>query len=152
MADKQRHTNYKNEKIERAIKELDGYRATVAKIRRLKERRLYLEDICTCGIRARDYTKVKVKGGLQELPLVKLWLEWADLDVEISRLIVESERDQMLVENRIKGLPTDEQNVLIYYFFNGKNIDQIALIINPSRATVKRLKKKGLQHYAEVMI
>lgn len=148
---KQRYTHYNDKAIERAIKELDSYRAHIAEIRRLKERRLYLEDICTSGVRATDYAKLHVDGGLKELPLVKQIIEWADLDLEIAQKIVEHERDKMAVEERIKNLPCDEQNVLIFYFFNGHNIDQIALIMKLSPETVKRLKKNGLRHYAEVM-
>ncbi len=148
MNGKQRHTQYTDCKIEKTIKELDGYRSQCAEIRRLKERRDYLQDLCTSGVRATDYSKLRVKGGLQELPIVKMTIEWADLDVEIAQKIVEHERAKTAVEWKIRNLPSDEQNVLIFYFFNGHNIDQISLIMGASPETVKRWKKKGLQHYA----
>ena len=145
----QRHTQYNDKRIEKAIKELDGYRALQQRILRLKEQKLRLE-ANYCGIKAVDYEKLKVQGGAIKNVLVETAIKWAELDAEIANKQVECERLQFEIELKVQNLPFDEQQVIVLYFINRLPIERIAMRMETSRETVIRLKKKGLQHYAEV--
>ena len=145
----QRHTQYKDSKVERAIKELDQYRAVCQRILRLKEQQLRMEENY-CGIKAVDYAKLKVQGGVLKNELVETAIKWAELDVKIAKEKVERESIRFYLEGKMQSLPYEEQEVLTLYFINRLTVDVIALRMERSVETVKRLKKKALRDYAEV--
>lgn len=145
----QRHNQYNDKLIEDAIKELDNYRAIQQRIFRLKEQKLRLE-ANYCGIKAVDYEKLKVQGGAIKNVLVETAIKWAELDAEIARKQVECEEVQFSIECKIQKLPYEEQQVIVLYFINRLPIEKIAMRMETSPETVKRIKKKGLRHYAGV--
>ena len=145
----QRHTQYKDTRIEEAIKELDGYRAIQQRILRLKGQKLRLE-ANYCGIKAVDYEKLKVQGGAIKNVLVETAIKWADLDAEIARKQVECEQLQFHIECKIQKLPFEEQQVIVLYFINRLPVEQIAMRMNLSSTTVKNIKRRALRHYTEV--
>ena len=145
----QKHKQYNDERIEKAIEELDGYRAIQQRILRLKEQKLRLE-ANYCGIKAVDYEKLKVQGGAIKNVLVETAIKWAELDAEIAKKQVECEQMQFEIECKVQQLPFEEQQVIVLYFINRLPVERIAIRMETSPETVKRLKKRGLRHYAEV--
>ena len=146
----QKHKQYNDKRIEEAIKELDGYQAIVLRIRRLKEQRIRLEENYS-GIKAVDYSKLRVQGGAIKDVLVETAVKWADLCAEISHQEVACEQKRFEIECKIQTLVYDEQQVIVLYFINRLSNEDIARVMNVSIETVRNKKKTALQHYAEVM-
>lgn len=149
MSGTQKHKSYNDERITKAIKELDEYRAILRRIRVLKDQKVRMEENYS-GLRAVDYEKPRVQGGAIKNELVETALKWAELDVKIANEIVEKERIQFTIEGKIHSLPFEEQQVIALYFINCKTVDAIALLMNCSERCVRNIKKRALLHYAEV--
>ena len=145
----QKHKQYKDKRIEEAIKELDGYQAIVLRIRRLKEQRIRLEENYS-GIKAVDYSKLRVQGGAIKDVLVETAIRWADLCAEISHKEVECEQKRFEIECKIQSLPYDEQQVIVLYFINRLTNEEIARVLKMSYDGFVKLKRRALIHYAEV--
>lgn len=145
----QRHKQYKDERIERAIKELDGYKAIVARIRGLKEQRIRLEENYS-GIKAVDYAKLRVQGGAIKDVLVDTAIKWADLCAEIAHAEVECEHKRFEIEGKIQMLDYSEQQVIALYYINRLSNDEIARIMKMSYDGFAKLKRRALRHYADI--
>lgn len=145
----QKHKQYNDERIEKAIKELDGYQTIVVRIRRLKEQRIRLEENYS-GIKAVDYAKLRVHGGAIKDVLVDTAIKWADLCAEIAHAEVECERKRFEIEGKIQLLPYDEQQVIALYYINRLSNQEVARVMNKSYDGLAKIKRRALRHYAEV--
>ena len=149
MSGTQKYKSYNDERITKAIKELDEYRAALRRIRVLKDQKARMEENYS-GLRAVDYQRPCVQGSPITNELVETAVRWAELDVKIANEIVEKERIQFEIEGKLHTLPFEEQQVIAFYFINGKTVDAIALLMNCSERCVRNIKKRALLHYAEV--
>ena len=147
----QKHKQYKDKRIEEAIKELDGYRIRKKQIQRLKAEIAELEDELY-SIKAVDYSKDKVQGGKFKDMVVEKTVEWAMLEERLRTLVCESEQELFIIENKLKRLTFNEQQVIVYYYINCKTVDAIALLMNFSEKCVRNTKKRALLHYAGVKL
>ena len=139
---------YKDKYIEMAVSELEGYRARSLQIMRLRERKLQIENDIYC-VKAVDYSKAPVQGGTFKDMVVHTALKWAEIDDKLFKAIAESEKEMFLIEERIKHLRFEEQQVISLFYIGGKNIDATARAMNMSYEGVKKLKRRALQHYSE---
>lgn len=147
----QKIRNSKNPLVQRALDELDKYRARVARIIRLKESRkeLEIDYSAICGI---DYSKLRVQGGMPKNYLVETAIKWADIDKEIDDLILENRHELNMIEYKLSLLKSTEQTVLYKYFIEGRTIMEIATLMNYSEQGVRKIKNSALQRYAELFI
>lgn len=140
-----------NMQVQLAIDELDRYRARVARIMRLKERKTELE-INYTAVRGIDYSKVCVQGGLPKDYLVETAIKWADIDKELDELILQNQRELNLIEYKLSLLKTIEQTVLFKYFIEGRSVMEIATLLQYSEQGVRKIKTNALKKYAELFI
>ena len=145
----QRKEQYKDKNIERAAQELDGYRSRQQQILRLKERKLNLEAEM-CGIKAMRYDDIKVQGGPARDDILEKVYRWAKIDDEIYKLVIKNEHETYIIEEKIRRLKYDENQVIVYYYLNGKNITDTANAMNMSFEGIKKLKKRALRAYANI--
>jgi len=137
--------------VQLAIDELDRYRARVARIMRLKERKTELE-INYTAVRGIDYSKVCVQGGMPKDYLVETAIKWADIDKELDELILQNQRELNLIEYKLSLLKTIEQTVLFKYFIEGRSVMEIATLLQYSEQGVRKIKTNALKKYAELFI
>lgn len=140
-----------NIQVQLAIDELDRYRARVARIMRLKERKTELE-INYTAVRGIDYSKVCVQGGMPKDYLVETAIKWADIDKELDELILQNQRELNLIEYKLSLLKTIEQTVLFKYFIEGRSVMEIATLLQYSEQGVRKIKTNALKKYAELFI
>ncbi|GEM_PF-2370376 len=140
-----------NMQVQLAIDELDRYRARVARIMRLKERKTELE-INYTAVRGIDYSKVCVQGGMPKDYLVETAIKWADIDKELDELILQNQRELNLIEYKLSLLKTIEQTVLFKYFIEGRSVMEIATLLQYSEQGVRKIKTNALKKYAELFI
>ncbi|MGN0744354.1 MAG: sigma factor-like helix-turn-helix DNA-binding protein [Christensenellales bacterium] len=147
----QRIRNSKNPLIQSALSELEKYRARVAQINRLKDKREELQ-INYTAVKSIDYSKLRVQGGVPTNYLVETAVKWAELDAELDRLVVENEHELMLIEYKLSLLNTNEQTVLFKYFIEGRTIVEIALLLNYSEQGIRKIKTQALKKYAQLFL
>ena len=147
----QRYEKYKDTKIALAVEELDGYRMRKQQILRLKERRLHLEDEME-SIKAMRYDIVRVQGGKMKDAVIEMIVEWAEVGDKIEKLILDNEREMNLIEEKIQRLKADEQQVIVFYYVNGKSVNETAAQMHLSFEGLKKLKKRALRAYADVTL
>lgn len=149
--DMQRIRKSKDMQVQLAMDELDRYRARVARIMRLKERKTELE-INYTAVRGIDYSKVCVQGGMPKDYLVETAIKWADIDKELDELILQNQRELNLIEYKLSLLKTIEQTVLFKYFIEGRSVMEIATLLQYSEQGVRKIKTNALKKYAELFI
>lgn len=147
----QRIRKSKDMQVQLAMDELDRYRARVARIMRLKERKNELE-INYTAVRGIDYSKVCVQGGMPKDYLVETAIKWADIDKELDELILQNQRELNLIEYKLSLLKTIEQTVLFKYFIEGRSVMEIATLLQYSEQGVRKIKTNALKKYAELFI
>lgn len=146
----QRRKPSRNEQSLKAEAELNGYRARVAQIMRLKDRRQEIE-INYAAIRCIDYSKLRVQGGAPFNAMVETAVQWADCDMEIDRLIAENEKQLLTIERKLRKLSSIEQTVLFKYYIEYRSLVEIQLLTKYSDAGVRKVKHQALLKYAKLV-
>lgn len=145
----QRIRKSSNEAVQKAIDELDGYRACVAQIARLKDKREELQNNYT-ALRTIDYGKLRVQGGAPFNAMVETAVQWADLEKKIDDLIHQNEQELLMIEYKLGKLTEREQTVLFKYYIEARTLLQIAAAMNYSIDGIKKIKHHALLKYAEL--
>lgn len=145
----QRRKPSRDERVIRAENELNGYRARVAQIHRLKDRRQEIE-INYTAIRCIDYSKLRVQGGAPFNDMVETAVQWADLEKKIDDLAYENEQELLMIEYKLQKLSEREQTVLFKYYIEARTLQQIAAAMNYSFDGIRKIKHHALLKYAEL--
>lgn len=144
MTQKERH--YKDPKLNAAAEELWSYRQKQFEIRRLKAKSEELRDRYSIGATA--YDGIRVQGGARHDKLVKIAVEWADLQNEILERTREAEHFLWEIESKLQTLRYSQRQVLELYYIKGYSVIKIAEMLNYSENGIRRLKFNGLKSYA----
>lgn len=142
----QRERHYKDPKLNAAAEELWSYRQKQFEIRRLKAKSEELRDRYSVG--ATTYDGIRVQGGARHDKLVKIAVEWADLQNEILERTREAEHFLWEIESRLRTLRYNQRQVLELYYIKGYSVIKIAEMLNYSENGIRRLKFNGLKSYA----
>lgn len=142
----QRERHYKDPKLNAAAEELWSYRQKQFEIRRLKAKSEELRDRYSVGATA--YDGIRVQGGARHDKLVKIAVEWADLQNEILERTREAEHFLWEIESRLNALRTVQRQVLELYYIKGYSVIKIAEMMNYSEQWVRWAKYKALNAYA----
>lgn len=142
----QRERHYKDPKLNAAAEELWSYRQKQFEIRRLKAKSEELRDRYSVG--ATTYDGIRVQGGARHDKLVKIAVEWADLQNEILERTREAEHFLWEIESRLRTLRYSQRQVLELYYIKGYSVIKIAEMMNYSENGIRRLKFNGLKSYA----
>lgn len=142
----QRERHYKDPKLNAAAEELWSYRQKQFEIRRLKAKSEELRDRYSVGATA--YDGIRVQGGARHDKLVKIAVEWADLQNEILERTREAEHSLWEIESRLRTLRSNQRQVLELYYIKGYSVIKIAEMLNYSENGIRRLKFNGLKSYA----
>lgn len=142
----QRERHYKDPKLNAAADELWSYRQKQFEIRRLKAKSEELRDRYSVG--ATTYDGIRVQGGARHDKLVKIAVEWADLQNEILERAREAEHFLWEIESRLRTLRYSQRQVLELYYIKGYSVIKIAEMLNYSEIGVRKIKYNGLKSYA----
>lgn len=142
----QRERHYKDPKLNAAAEELWSYRQKQFEIRRLKAKSEELRDRYSVGATA--YDGIRVQGGVRHDKLVRIAVEWADLQNEILERTREAEHFLWEIESRLRTLRSNQRQVLDLYYIKGYSVIKIAEMMNYSENGIRRLKFNGLKSYA----
>lgn len=142
----QRERHYKDPKLNAAAEELWSYRQKQFEIRRLKAKSEELRDRYSIGATA--YDGIRVQGGARHDKLVKIAVEWADLQNEILERTREAEHFLWEIESKLQTLRYSQRQVLELYYIKGYSVIKIAEMLNYSENGIRRLKFNGLKSYA----
>lgn len=142
----QRERRYKDPRLNAAAEELWSYRQKQFEIRRLKAKSEELRDRYSVG--ATTYDGIRVQGGARHDKLVKIAVEWADLQNEILERTREAEHFLWEIESRLRTLRYSQRQVLELYYIKGYSVIKIAEMLNYSENGIRRLKFNGLKSYA----
>ena len=142
----QRERRYKDDRLNAAAEELWSYRQRQFEIRRLKAKSEELRDRYSVGATA--YDGIRVQGGARHDKLVKIAVEWADLQNEILERTREAEHFLWEIESRLRTLRYSQRQVLELYYIKGYSVIKIAEMMNYSENGIRRLKFNGLKSYA----
>lgn len=142
----QRERHYKDPKLNAAAEELWSYRQKQFEIRRLKAKSEELRDRYSVGATA--YDGIRVQGGARHDKLVKIAVEWADLQNEILERTREAEHSLWEIESRLRTLRNNQRQVLELYYIKGYSVIKIAEMMNYSEIGVRKIKHNGLKSYA----
>ena len=142
----QRERHYKDDRLNAAADELWSYRQKQFEIRRLKAKSEELRDRYSVGATA--YDGIRVQGGARHDKLVKIAVEWADLQNEILERTREAEHFLWEIESRLRTLRYSQRQVLELYYIKGYSVIKIAEMLNYSENGIRRLKFNGLKSYA----
>lgn len=142
----QRERHYKDPKLNAAADELWSYRQRQFEIRRLKAKSEELRDRYSVGATA--YDGIRVQGGARHDKLVKIAVEWADLQNEILERTREAEHFLWEIESRLNALRTVQRQVLELYYIKGYSVIKIADMLGYSEIGVRKIKYNGLKSYA----
>ena len=142
----QRERHYKDDKLNAAADELWSYRQKQFEIRRLKAKSEELRDRYSIGATA--YDGIRVQGGARHDKLVKIAVEWADLQNEILERTREAEHFLWEIESKLQTLRYSQRQVLELYYIKGYSVIKIAEMLNYSENGIRRLKFNGLKSYA----
>ena len=142
----QRERRYKDDRLNAAAEELWSYRQRQFEIRRLKAKSEELRDRYSVGATA--YDGIRVQGGVRHDKLVRIAVEWADLQNEILERTREAEHSLWEIESRLRTLRNNQRQVLELYYIKGYSVIKIAEMLNYSENGIRRLKFNGLKSYA----
>lgn len=142
----QRERHYKDPKLNAAAEELWSYRQKQFEIRRLKAKSEELRDRYSVGATA--YDGIRVQGGVRHDKLVKIAVEWADLQNEILERTREAEHFLWEIEGKLQTLRSNQRQVLDLYYIKGYSVIKIAEMMNYSEIGVRKIKHNGLKSYA----
>lgn len=142
----QRERRYKDDRLNAAAEELWSYRQRQFEIRRLKAKSEELRDRYSVGATA--YDGIRVQGGARHDKLVKIAVEWADLQNEILERTREAEHFLWEIESRLRTLRYSQRQVLELYYIKGYSVIKIAEMLNYSEIGVRKIKHNGLKSYA----
>lgn len=142
----QRERRYKDPRLNAAAEELWSYRQKQFEIRRLKAKSEELRDRYSVG--ATTYDGIRVQGGARHDKLVKIAVEWADLQNEILERTREAEHFLWEIESRLRTLRYSQRQVLELYYIKGYSVIKIAEMLNYSEIGVRKIKHNGLKSYA----
>lgn len=142
----QRERRYKDDKLNAAAEELWSYRQKQFEIRRLKAKSEELRDRYSVGATA--YDGIRVQGGARHDKLVRIAVEWADLQNEILERTREAEHFLWEIESKLQTLRYSQRQVLELYYIKGYSVIKIAEMLNYSENGIRRLKFNGLKSYA----
>lgn len=142
----QRERQYKDPRLNAAAEELWSYRQKQFEIRRLKAKSEELRDRYSIGATA--YDGIRVQGGARHDKLVRIAVEWADLQNEILERTREAEHSLWEIESRLRTLRSNQRQVLELYYIKGYSVIKIAEMMNYSENGIRRLKFNGLKSYA----
>mgnify|MGYP001551373196 CR=1 FL=1 len=144
----QRERHYKDDKLNAAAEELWSYRQKQFEIRRLKAKSEELRDRYSVGATA--YDGIRVQGGVRKDKLVKIAVEWADLQNEILERTREAEHFLWEIESRLRALRSNQRQVLELYYIKGYSVVKIADMLGYSDEGIKTIKYQALKAYAYV--
>lgn len=142
----QRERRYKDDRLNAAAEELWSYRQRQFEIRRLKAKSEELRDRYSVG--ATTYDGIRVQGGARHDKLVKIAVEWADLQNEILERTREAEHSLWEIESKLQTLRYSQRQVLELYYIKGYSVIKIAEMMNYSEIGVRKIKHNGLKSYA----
>lgn len=142
----QRERHYKDDKLNAAADELWSYRQKQFEIKRLQAKSEELRDRYSVGAIA--YDGIRVQGGARKDKLVRIAVEWADLQNEILERAREAEHSLWEIESRLRTLRSNQRQVLDLYYIKGYSVIKIAEMINYSEQWVRWAKYKALNAYA----
>lgn len=142
----QRERHYKDDRLNAAADELWSYRQKQFEIRRLKAKSEELRDRYSIGATA--YDGIRVQGGARHDKLVKIAVEWVDLQNEILERTREAEHFLWEIESRLRTLRYSQRQVLELYYIKGYSVIKIAEMLNYSEIGVRKIKHNGLKSYA----
>ena len=142
----QRERQYKDPRLNAAAEELWSYRQKQFEIRRLKAKSEELRDRYSVG--ATTYDGIRVQGGARHDKLVRIAVEWADLQNEILERTREAEHFLWEIESRLRTLRYSQRQVLELYYIKGYSVIKIAEMLNYSEIGVRKIKHNGLKSYA----
>ena len=142
----QRERRYKDDRLNAAAEELWSYRQRQFEIRRLKAKSEELRDRYSVG--ATTYDGIRVQGGARHDKLVKIAVEWADLQNEILERTREAEHSLWEIESKLQTLCYSQRQVLELYYIKGYSVIKIAEMMNYSEIGVRKIKHNGLKSYA----
>lgn len=142
----QRERRYKDDRLNAAADELWSYRQRQFDIRKLQVRAEELRDRYSVGAIA--YDGIRVQGGARHDKLVKIAVEWADLQNEILERTREAEHILWEIESKLQTLRYSQRHVLELYYIKGYSVIKIAEMLNYSENGIRRLKFNGLKSYA----
>lgn len=142
----QRERHYKDPKLNAAADELWSYRQRQFEIKRLQAKSEELRDRYSVGATA--YDGIRVQGGARHDKLVKIAVEWADLQNEILERTREAEHFLWEIESRLRTLRYNQRQVLELYYIKGYSVIKIAEMLNYSEIGVRKIKHNGLKSYA----
>lgn len=142
----QRERRYKDDKLNAAADELWSYRQRQFEIKRLQAKSEELRDRYSVGAIA--YDGIRVQGGARHDKLVKIAVEWADLQNEILERTREAEHFLWEIESKLQTLRYSQRHVLELYYIKGYSVIKIAEMLNYSENGIRRLKFNGLKSYA----
>lgn len=142
----QRERRYKDDRLNAAAEELWSYRQRQFEIRRLKAKSEELRDRYSVGATA--YDGIRVQGGARHDKLVKIAVEWADLQNEILERTREAEHSLWEIESKLQTLRYSQRQVLELYYIKGYSVIKIAEMMNYSEIGVRKIKHNGLKSYA----
>lgn len=142
----QRERRYKDDRLNAAAEELWSYRQRQFEIRRLKAKSEELRDRYSVGATA--YDGIRVQGGARHDKLVKIAVEWADLQNEILERTREAEHSLWEIESKLQTLRYSQRQVLELYYIKGYSVIKIAEMLNYSEIGVRKIKHNGLKSYA----
>lgn len=142
----QRERRYKDDRLNAAAEELWSYRQRQFEIRRLKAKSEELRDRYSVGATA--YDGIRVQGGAWHDKLVKIAVEWADLQNEILERTREAEHSLWEIESKLQTLRYSQRQVLELYYIKVYSVIKIAEMMNYSEIGVRKIKHNGLKSYA----
>lgn len=142
----QRERHYKDPKLNAAADELWSYRQKQFEIKRLKAKAEELRDQYSVGATA--YDGIRVQGGVRHDKLVRIAVEWADLQNEILERTREAEHCLWEIESKLQTLRYSQRQVLELYYIKGYSVIKIAEMMNYSEIGVRKIKYNGLKSYA----
>ena len=144
----QRERRYKDDRLNAAAEELRSYRQKQFEIRRMKAKSEELRDRYSVGATA--YDGIRVQGGARHDKLVKIAVEWADLQNEILERTREAEHFLWEIESRLRALRSNQRQVLELYYIKGYSVVKIADMLGYSDEGIKTIKYQALKAYAYV--
>ena len=91
-----------------------------------------------------------MQGGVRKDKLVKIAVEWADLQNEILERTREAEHFLWEIESRLRALRSNQRQVLELYYIKGYSVVKIADMLGYSDEGIKTIKYQALKAYAYV--
>ncbi len=146
-----REREYKDVRLNIAIKELSSYRQKKYLLSKLKEKRTELEDKYS-ELKGIAYDGIHVQGGNRQDCVADNAIEYADLCLKIARIELEIEYALLSIEEKIKNLNTIQWRVLDMYYIQGYSLMKVAQNMNYSFEGIKDIKHAAIKNFANLEV